>query len=60
MAEQVKDKTIYIDPQTNQVYTDVVKQIFNKCSRQQDLRPKYFRTDNLKFNNLIDLCCRNI
>ena len=53
MAEQVEGKTIFLDPQINKVYSESV---FNDV---RDICTKYFRTDNLDFNDSILDCCLN-
>ena len=53
MAEQVDGKTIFLDPQSNKVYDDTV---FDKVKKSYT---KYFRVDNLKFNENISDCCLN-
>lgn len=53
MAEQVEGKTIFLDPQSNEVYDESV---FDQVKKGYT---KYFRTDNLDFtDNIID-CCQN-
>lgn len=53
MAEQVEGKTIFLDPQSNKVYDESV---FKETKMG---RTKYFRTDNLDFNDNILECCLN-
>ena len=53
MAEQVEGKTIFLDPQTNTVYSESVFDDVRKTYT------KYFRTDNLDFNDNIIDCCLN-
>lgn len=53
IAEQVNDKTLFIDPQTNKVYNE---NIFDKV---QLAYTKIFRTDNLEFSDEIIECCFN-
>lgn len=53
MAEQVEGKTIFLDPQTNKVYSESV---FDNVRKTYT---KYFRTDNLDFNDNIIDCCLN-
>lgn len=53
MAEQVEGKTIFLDPQTNKVYSESVFDDVRKTYT------KYFRTDNLDFNDNIIDCCLN-
>ena len=53
MAEQIEGKTIFIDPQTNTVYDETVFDTVKKTYT------KYFRTDNLDFNDNIIDCCLN-
>ena len=53
VAEQVNGKTIFLDPQINMVYDEIVFEntLFGKT--------KYFRSDNLDFNDNIIECCLN-
>ena len=53
MAEQVDGKTLFLDPQSNKVYDE---HIFKETKMG---RTKYFRTDNLDFNDNILECCLN-
>lgn len=53
MAEQVDGKTVFLDPQSNRVYDDTV---FDKVKK---FYTKYFRVDNLEFNENISDCCLN-
>lgn len=53
MAEQVEGKTIFLDPQSNKVYDE------NVFKETKMGRTKYFRTDNLDFNDNILECCLN-
>ena len=53
MAEQVEGKTIFLDPQTNTVYSESVFDDVRKTYT------KYFRTDKLDFNDNIIDCCLN-
>lgn len=58
MAEQENGKTIYIDPQSNIKYD---RKIFKQITKSSlvDYPVKFFRTDNLDFNDLINLCLKN-
>jgi len=52
MAEQVDNQTIFIDPQTNKHYEE---SIFETVVP----RTRYFRVDNLDFNDCVIDCCLN-
>lgn len=58
MAEQENGKTIYIDPQLNIKYD---REIFKQITKSSLVKysVKFFRTDNLDFNDLIDLCLKS-
>lgn len=53
MAEQVDGKTIFLDPQLNRVYDESV------FRHTKIGYTKYFRVDNLDFNDNIIDCCLN-
>lgn len=53
MAEQVGGKTLFLDPQSNRVYDE---SIFDEVVKTYT---KYFRVDNLDFNDNIIDCCLN-
>ena len=53
IAEQVNGETVFIDPQSNRVYDESV---FNDVIKTYT---KYFRIDNLDFNDNIIDCCLN-
>lgn len=53
MAEQVDGKVLFLDPQSNKVYDESV---FDKAKKTYT---KYFRVDDLDFNDNIIDCCLN-
>ena len=53
VAEQINNKTIFIDPQTNTIYNE------NIFAKAQLAYTKIFRTDNLEFSDKIIECCFN-
>lgn len=53
IAEQVNGKTLFLDPQSNRVYDE---SIFKQTKMNMT---KYFRIDNLDFNDNIIECCLN-
>nr|MBP3282890.1 hypothetical protein [Treponema sp.] len=53
MAEQIDNKTVFLDPQINKIYNE---NVFDKAQLSYT---KIFRTDNLEFSDEIIDCCYN-